>query len=273
MNPDIFDLSARAAHDRNVDLRSASSVLVVEDEALIALDLQNTLRDLGYRDVYRCADGTTAESLAEEHLPDVALMDIKIDGSQDGVETAEHICSNQGIPVVFLTAHTDRTTIRRALSISPYGYLVKPWSRTELDSTLQTAITRHRSERIVRARERHFRTIFEQSLIPIMIYDAAGRLVDANREAAAFFGVESVDALRGRALAEEQFFDPHVVGGDYPKMSVRYDATIGEPRPAGTVIDGGAVRMVDVGITIIESEPHSDDLEYMIQLVEHRTSR
>lgn len=273
MNPEIFDLSATADHDRNVDLRSASSVLVVEDEALIALDLQNTLQDLGYRDVYRCADGPTAESLAEEHLPDVALMDIKIEGAQDGVETAEHICSNQGIPVVFLTAHTDRTTIRRALSISPYGYLVKPWSRTELDSTLQTAITRHRSERVVRARERHFRTIFEQSLIPIMIYDAAGRLIDANREAAMFFGAESFEALKGRTLVDEPFFDPRATGGGYPTESLRYDTTIDRPRPSQTSADGGAVRVVDVGITIIESERYSGDLEYMVQLVEHRANR
>ena len=223
--------------------------------------------------MYRCADGRTAESLAEEHLPDVALMDIKIEGAQDGVETAEHICSNQGIPVVFLTAHTDRTTIRRALSISPYGYLVKPWSRTELDSTLQTAITRHRSERVVRARERHFRTIFEQSLIPIMIYDAAGRLVDANREAAMFFGVESSGALKGRTLADEPFFDAAAAGGRYPTESLRYDITI-DRLPGALSPDGGEdVRVLDVGITIIESEHHSDDLEYMVQLVEYRMTR
>jgi CheY-like chemotaxis protein len=127
------------------ETRETARILVVEDEAVIALDLKRRLEKLGY-EVCGCADtGAEAIAIAVETEPNLILMDIIIEGSMDGVDAAAELVRHRDIPIVFLTAHTDAATIMRVKRIRPFGYLVKPFQERELDTTIQLARYRHRT--------------------------------------------------------------------------------------------------------------------------------
>lgn len=116
--------------------RAAARILVVEDESIVALDIRNTLRRLGYQVVGVADTGHEAVSCAADKRPDVVLMDIRLRGSMDGIEAAAAIKSRFKIPVIFLTAQADEATRKRADQIAPIGYLIKPFAKQELEDLL-----------------------------------------------------------------------------------------------------------------------------------------
>ena len=121
-------------------------VLVVEDEILVARDIQSKLERSGY-DVPEIADtGEIAIEKAAETHPDLILMDIRIKGDIDGVEAAERICKSRRIPVVYLTAYADDATVERAKLTTPFGYILKPFQLKELKTTIEIALYRHKME-------------------------------------------------------------------------------------------------------------------------------
>jgi diguanylate cyclase (GGDEF)-like protein/PAS domain S-box-containing protein len=132
-------------------------ILIVEDETIVALDLQKSLQMLGYEVVGIASSGEAAISKAVSTRPDLVLMDIILRGDMDGVQTAEEIHSQLNIPVVFLTACADETTLQRAKVTEPFGYMIKPFEDRELHSHIEIALYRHRMERRLReSEERYF---------------------------------------------------------------------------------------------------------------------
>jgi DNA-binding NarL/FixJ family response regulator len=125
--------------------REQARILVVEDEAIIALDLAQRLKRLGY-EVCGIAD-TSVEALAiaDEAEPNLVLMDIIIQGPVDGIDAAAELVRLKSVPVVFLTAYADPATVARAKRVGPYGYLIKPFDELELDIAIQLACYRHRT--------------------------------------------------------------------------------------------------------------------------------
>ena len=122
-------------------------ILVVEDEAITAMDLAGELRGLGYE---VCGTVDTAEeavAVAAREKPQLVLMDIRLGDGGDGVDAARRISENHDTAVVFLTAHSDDATLGRALAASPYGYIVKPFRARELKVTLEVALSKHARER------------------------------------------------------------------------------------------------------------------------------
>ncbi|WP_052729258.1 two-component system response regulator [Chromobacterium vaccinii] len=117
-------------------------ILIVEDERIIAMDLQLQLQALGYQVCGVVASGSLAIAHAEREQPDLVLMDIHLEGGMDGVDAACEIYRRQKIPIVFLSAYAENATLQRAESAMPYGYLVKPVSPRELHATLQMAMVR-----------------------------------------------------------------------------------------------------------------------------------
>lgn len=112
-------------------------ILIVEDEAVTSVLLEKTLKELGYEVVGSAFDGTEAIALARDKHPDIILMDIRIQGDMDGIETAKRIYQLYGIPIIYLTAHSDDDTIRRAVESGPFGYLIKPFKERELYSNIE----------------------------------------------------------------------------------------------------------------------------------------
>ncbi|MGA0093946.1 MAG: diguanylate cyclase domain-containing protein [Chthoniobacterales bacterium] len=121
-------------------------ILIVEDEAITAMDLAAELRGLGY-DV--CGTADTAEGAleaVEREAPDLVLMDIRLGGGGDGIDAASRLSGHQDVAVVFLTAHSDEETLSRALAVSPYGYIVKPFRARELKVAVELALSKHAAQ-------------------------------------------------------------------------------------------------------------------------------
>ena len=119
-------------------------ILIVEDEAVTSVLLEKTLKELGYEVVGSAFDGVEAINLARDKKPDIVLMDIRIQGDMDGIETAKRIYQQYKIPIIYLTAHSDDDTIRRAVESGPFGYLIKPFKERELYSNIEMVAHKHK---------------------------------------------------------------------------------------------------------------------------------
>jgi two-component system cell cycle sensor histidine kinase/response regulator CckA len=176
-------------------------VLVVEDDAIIGSDIAETLVRLGY-DVPAIAE-SSAEALREVGAkePDVVLMDIRLRGPVDGVETVAQLRRTSDVPVVYLTAHTDEATLARAKETAAHGYLVKPFNERDLRTSIEVAIRKHELERHVAERERWFSTTLASLGDAVIAADAADHVTFMNPVAEAITGF-SARFARGRPLAE-----------------------------------------------------------------------
>jgi CheY-like chemotaxis protein len=123
-----------------------ASILVVEDEAIVAMDIANTLRNLGHEVTDTVPSGEQALASVKENRPNVILMDIILKGEMDGIQTAEQIRAQYSIPVIFLTAYADEKTLERAKITAPCGYLTKPFEETDLRIAIEVGIYRAKLE-------------------------------------------------------------------------------------------------------------------------------
>ncbi|HMX69583.1 MAG TPA: response regulator, partial [Accumulibacter sp.] len=137
-------------------LKEKTRILIVEDEAIIAMDLSQRLEIFGYAVTGTAASGDQALRLCYDTRPDLVMMDIVIRGDKDGIETAALIRGRHDIPVVYLTAYSDLSTLQRARETLPYGYLVKPFRPDDARATIEVALVKHRMERQLRQNERWF---------------------------------------------------------------------------------------------------------------------
>ncbi len=117
-------------------------ILIAEDERIVALDLARRLIGLGHEVVGQTPTGEGAVEKSIQLRPHLVLMDIGLKGTMDGIAAATEILANQNIPIIFVTAYADESTFDRATHVSPYGYLVKPFEDTELQTAIELAIVR-----------------------------------------------------------------------------------------------------------------------------------
>ncbi len=115
-------------------------VLIVEDEAIVSMDLRYKLEDLGYSVPAEIGSGEEAVAAASQLRPDVVLMDIGLSGEMDGIDAAAQIRDRVDVPVVFLTAYIDEATLERAEMTEPSGYIIKPFDDSELRAVVEMAI-------------------------------------------------------------------------------------------------------------------------------------
>lgn len=115
-------------------------ILVVEDEGIIAEDIQMSLKDLGYEIAGTVSTGEEAMRMAVQQRPDLVLMDVVLQGQLDGIEAADKIHTLLKIPIVYLTAYSDDKVLERAKNTEPFGYLIKPFRDRELHSTIEMAL-------------------------------------------------------------------------------------------------------------------------------------
>lgn len=133
---------------------SKINILVVEDESIVSKDIQHSLNKLGYNVVGAASTGEKALELARSERPDIVLMDIMLKGQMNGIETAEIIRNDMSIPVVFLTAYADESTLSKAKVTEPYGYIIKPFKEIDLHTSIEMAIYKHSKEQeIIRERD------------------------------------------------------------------------------------------------------------------------
>jgi PAS domain S-box-containing protein len=176
-------------------------VLVVEDEALVALDLEERLARLGYEVSGVVDNGADALSHLRSRKVDLILMDIRIRGENDGIQTAAALRQTAEIPVVFLTAHADEATLQRAALTEPFGYVLKPFDERELRATIEMAHYRFCAEARLRKMERWLATTLGSIGDGVIATDSEGRIKFINAMAEAVSGWTRGDAM-GRQLPE-----------------------------------------------------------------------
>jgi len=126
------------------------TILIVEDESVVALDLRETLSDLGFVVPQPLSNAEAAVFEIPQIDPDLVLMDIQLEGGMDGINAAKEIYENYHIPVIFLTAYSDSDTLTRARGAHPFGYVLKPFNEQQLEITIRMALHHHRTEEALR---------------------------------------------------------------------------------------------------------------------------
>jgi len=189
-------------------------IFIVEDELIVAEDIKQTLKSLGYTVAGHAKSGELAIDKIKETKPDLVLMDIHLAGTMDGIETAGRIRSLFDIPVIYLTAHADTVLLERAKITEPYGYVLKPYDERELHSVIEMALYKHaldlklkknNEELELRVRERtvslDHQVQFLQQLIdtipaPVYYKDTRGVYIGCNNAFEAYIGISKQGIIK-----------------------------------------------------------------------------
>ncbi|HEY1189384.1 MAG TPA: response regulator, partial [Gemmata sp.] len=177
------------------------SVLVVEDERIIALGIQKRLTSMGYAVPGLAASGAEAVQKAQALRPDLVLMDIRLEGDMDGIEAAARIRGRFDLPVVYLTANSDPDTLRRAKVTEPFGYVLKPYEDRDLQTALEMALYKHKMERRLRENERWLAATLGSIGDGVIATDEGGRVRFMNALAEQLTGWPAPEA-QGRPVTE-----------------------------------------------------------------------
>jgi len=176
-------------------------ILVVEDERVVAEDIQRSLEQIGYEVPAVSASGEDAIQKVEKYHPNLILMDIVIRGSMNGIETAEKIVSKYDIPIVYLTAYADKKTLEEAKQTAPFGYILKPFNSREIQSTIEMALYKHRTDQKLRENEAWLSTTLRSIGDGVIATDAEGKIRFINRIALELLGYESEEVI-SRKISE-----------------------------------------------------------------------
>ncbi|MGG6268199.1 response regulator [Leptolyngbya sp. AN03gr2] len=183
-------------------LRTAK-ILVVEDESVVAWHVQEALHTLGHEVIAIATNARQAIQIATHQRPDLVLMDICLQGKNDGVSAAEYLYLKLNLPVVYLTAHADEYTLKRATETSPFGYVVKPFQEAVLQSTIQVALRRHQMEVAIKDTQQWYATTLVSIGDATIATDVDGFITFMNPAAEFFTGWTQEQALgefAGRVL-------------------------------------------------------------------------
>jgi adenylate cyclase len=171
------------------------SVLIVEDERIVARDLQQLLNEIGHDAFAIAASGEEAVTIASRRRPDVALMDVRIRGAFDGIQTAWALRSLYEVPVIYLTAHADSSIMQRAQRTSPLAYLTKPVKVGELKSALELVFHKDQAGDLSRDKERWFLATLQHVKEGVIFVDETFAVTFVNAAAEVLLGVRAVRAV------------------------------------------------------------------------------
>ena len=170
-------------------------ILVVEDERIVAKDIEKRLKDLGYRVTGLASSGEKTLEKLNESLPDLVLMDIRLKGEMDGIETAEMVRGLFDIPVVYLTAYADEATLERAKVTEPFGYILKPFNERDLHSTIEMALYKHKIDRKLMENQEWLSTTLRSIGDGVITTDVAGKVTFLNPVAETLTGLDQEEAV------------------------------------------------------------------------------
>ncbi|WP_042691493.1 response regulator [Azospirillum sp. B506] len=172
----------------------AARILIVEDDRIVARDIQHQLSRMGHVVVGMSASGEEAVRLACSQQPDLVLMDIRLEGEMDGIEAARRIRDAQRIPIVFLTAYANDEVVHRASLTEPFGYLLKPFEEPQMRTVIQMALYKHASDTRLRLSERRYAATLASIRDGVILCNRDGRVDFMNRAAETMTGWTAADA-------------------------------------------------------------------------------
>ncbi len=179
---------------------SKAKIAIVEDEAIVAEDIKQMLITLGYEVVGLAATADEARVIAQEKRPDLILMDIRIKGDRDGIETAEEMLVEFNIPVTYLTAYADEKTLERAKATLPYGYIIKPFEEKDLQTVIEVALYRHQLQSSMDSMEAWHSSTLRSLPWGVVTADLRGKVNYLNAAAESLLGIPMQELL-GKDLA------------------------------------------------------------------------
>ncbi len=170
---------------------SKDLILIVEDDSIEAMDIKNYLELAGYIIPEIMTTGKDALEFLTKTKPDIILMDITLKGEKNGIDTAQIIKDNFNIPLIYLTAHSDKATFDKSKITQPYAYLIKPFDSNELIRTIELALNRSRIEKELEDSREHLQNLFENSPIGIFQSSPEGKFLIVNKTLADMLGYDS----------------------------------------------------------------------------------
>ncbi|HEC78745.1 MAG TPA: PAS domain S-box protein [candidate division WOR-3 bacterium] len=185
-------------------------ILIVEDEMIVAKDIENILANRGFVVTAIANTGKKAIESIKKNKPDLILLDIVLKGKMDGIKTAEQIQKIFDIPIIFVTAFTNDTILQRAKKIEPYAYIVKPFEASELYTNIEMTLYKHKMKQALQESEERFKILFEYAPDAYYIHDLNGNLIDGNRAAEEITGY-SIKELKGKNIFEINILPPEQI--------------------------------------------------------------
>lgn len=170
-------------------------IMIVEDEGLIAADLQGRLERAGYTVPPIADSAEEALRIIRETQPDLVLMDIRIKGEVDGIDVAQQVRSELDVPVIYLTAYEDQGTLERASHTQAFGYIKKPIASASLKGSIEMALSKHQHERYLREQRDWFSANFAAVPHGVLVTDGTGRLCYLNNVAEELTGWRADEGL------------------------------------------------------------------------------
>ncbi len=233
---------------------SQAKILIVEDEPIVAMDVQRRLQLQGYPTPHVVASGEAAVQMVPELQPDLILMDIMLEGAFDGIEAASRIRQQQSVPIIYLTAYADEDILNRAKITEPFGYILKPFEDRELQTCIEMALYKHAMELRLQENERWHSTTLRSIGDAVISTDGHGVIRLFNPVAELLIGLDAGDAL-GRPfeqvvhLVREQDEEPvrGLVQLGRERGSVRLSEAV------QLVTAAGSRRAVDITVSAIHS--------------------
>ena len=166
---------------------AAKTIIIVEDEKIIAEDIKSTLVRFKYKVPHIISNGEVAIREARQHKPDLILMDIMIEGEINGIEAAKRIYHDLGIPIIFLTAYADEKILKQAAESSPFGYLIKPFEDRELHATIEMAFYKSDMEQKLKRNRNFLLKVIDTVPSNIFVKDKNGRYLMVNTSIAKLY--------------------------------------------------------------------------------------
>jgi len=182
-------------------VKKNKKILIVEDEVVIAMDLQSSVEKFGYTVSGHITRGEDVIAAIETDKPDIILMDVKLEGDLNGVEAALLVYEKYDIPVIFITSFSNAEIIDRAKRTNPYGYIVKPFNDRELSTNIEIAIYKHETELRLRESEKKYRDLAESIQQIIIECDLLGNIKYINQPGMQLLALSSDEFKAGVNLS------------------------------------------------------------------------
>jgi PAS domain S-box-containing protein len=233
-----------------------AKILIVEDEGITAEDIKDYLNSLGYDILAICSTGEDAIEKARELDPDLVLMDIMLAGVVDGIQAAELIREQYGIPVVYLTAYSDPQTLERAKITEPYGYVLKPFDQRDLQIAVEIALHKHTMQSKILESQRWLSTTVASVHEALIAVDSSYRILTMNQAAEKLTGWNATDA-HGRIFTQIYATCDAHTGEDLPTpihLALESGESVTRKGKAVLIAKGGKVYPVDESASLIVDE-------------------